>query len=286
MKRRDFLQHGLAVAGAAVGYAAFGPRDLSASPSARTLERIGLELYSVRTEMGRDPERTLAAVARMGYQDVELLWSAGNFGRTPQQVKAALASTGLRAPSAHMSPATILVGWQRSLDLAHFLGHQFLIVPSLTAETSRTLDDWREWADRFNAAGAMARKAGIWLAFHNEPGHMTPLEGKIPYDLFVERSDPNVVRLQLDVGNMVMGGGDPMRYLSRYKDRYWSFHLKDVVVDRSRDTELGKGTVPLAKLLAAVPGIDDKLCFVEQEGASDQLASAARDLAYLRKLSF
>src|SRR5256886_7779644 len=64
---------------------------------------------------------------------------------------------------------------------------------------------------------------------------MPLIDGKVPYDVFVERTDPKVVRHQLDVGNMVMGGGDPFAYLQRYRDRYWSFHLKDVVADRSRD---------------------------------------------------
>src|SRR5256886_9929754 len=94
--------------------------------------------------MHRDPERTIAAVRAMGYTDVELLWSFGNFGRTTEQVRAALDREGLRAPSAHISAITLFVGWQRSLDIAHRLGHEYLIVPSFTGETSRTLDDWRE----------------------------------------------------------------------------------------------------------------------------------------------
>ena len=171
------------------------------------LSRIGLELFSVRDQMAQDPERTLAAVAAMGYRDVELLWSFGNFRRTPAQVRATLDKEGLRAPSAHVSAEVVLVGWERSLAIAHQLGQEYIIVPSFSPDTSRSLDDWREWADRFNAAGAVARRAGIWLAFHNEPDHMAPIEGKVPYDVFVERTDPSVVRHQLDVGNMVMGGG-------------------------------------------------------------------------------
>jgi sugar phosphate isomerase/epimerase len=199
-------------------------------------------------------------------------------------VRAALAREGLRAPSAHMSPAVMLVGWERHLETARMLGHEYLIVPSFTADTQRTLDDWRDWADRFNEAGAVARKAGIWLAFHNEPDHVRPIDGTVPYDLFLERTDPSVVRHQLDVGNMVLGGGDPMRYLQRYRDRYWSFHLKDVVADRSRDTELGTGVLDLRAILAAIPDIDRKPCYVEQEGSSDSLASSRRNFAYLRSL--
>jgi len=279
MKRRRFIQ--------TIGAAAAGgllpplPRR-----SADQLQRIGLELYAVRHAMARDPERTLAAVRAIGYTDVELLWSFGNFGRTPAQVAAALKHEGLRAPSAHVSPLILFVGWERSLETAKVLGHEYLIVPDFGPDTTRSLDDWREWADRFNAAGAVARRAGIWLAFHNEPNHMKPIDGTAPYDAFVARTDPSVVRLQLDVGNMLMGGGDPMRYLERYRDRYWSFHLKDVLPDRSSDTELGRGTFDFKRFLAAVPAINDKPCYVEQEGAADELAAAKSNFQYLQRLAF
>ena len=283
-RRRDFMK---TLGAAALGHA-LRPRAPSPDPRAvpRKLSRIGLELFSVRDAMARDPERTLAAVRASGYTDVELLWSFGNFGRTTEQVRAALDKEGLRAPSAHCSPTILFVGWDRSLAIAHRLGHEYLIVPSFTPDTARSLDDWREWADRFNAAGAAARRAGIWLAFHNEAEHMTPIDGTVPYDLFVQRTDPTVVRHQLDVGNMVMGGGDPFVYLERYRDRYWSFHLKDVVADHSRDTELGTGTLDFRRLLAAVPDIDRKFCYVEQEGAKDSLASARRNCDFLTKLEF
>jgi sugar phosphate isomerase/epimerase len=245
------------------------------------LDRVGLELYSVRHAMQKDPEGTLAAVRDAGYTDVELLWSMNNFGRTPQQVKATLTQLGLRAPSAHIAPNSLTTNWDQSLETAKFLGMQYLIVPDFPA---KTLDEWRGWADRFNTAGAAARRADLWLAFHNEPYHMKLIDGKVPYDVFVERTDPSVVRLQLDIGNMVMGGGDPMQYLQRYRDRYWSFHVKDVVADKSSDTELGKGIVPLKAILSAVPNLAEKPCYVEQEQPADELASARRNAAYLRSV--
>ncbi|PYP47406.1 MAG: hypothetical protein DMD50_04120 [Gemmatimonadetes bacterium] len=279
MHRRTFV-HAL---GASLATGPWAPRVVR---PARRLNRIGLELYSVRDAMRRDPERTLAAVRAIGYTDVELLWSLGNFGRTTEQVRGALDKEGLRAPSAHVSPAVLLVGWERSLAIAQRLGHEYLIVPSFTPDTARSLDDWREWADRFNAAGATARRAGIWLAFHNEAEHMTPIDGTVPYDLFLERTDPSVVRHQLDVGNMAIGGADPFAYLERYRDRYWSFHLKDVVKDRSRDTELGTGTLDFRRLLAGIPDIDHKPCYVEQEGIEHPLVSARQNYAFLKTLEF
>lgn len=280
MNRRHFLE---VAATSAAGLAA--TRSVpNAKPSAPPLQRVGLELYSVRKEMAKDFDRTLATVRQIGYTDVELLWSFDNFGKSTAEVNAALQREGLKAPSAHIAPITILIGWEKRLDAAKQLGHEYLIVPSLTSDTSRTLDHWREWADKFNAAGAVARRAGIWLAFHNEPNHMKPIDGAVPYDVFVDRTDPSVVRHQLDIGNMVLGGGDPMKYLTKYRDRYWSFHFKDVVADRSRDTELGTGTVDLPRLIAAIPNIAAKPGYVEQEGSADALASARRNFAYLRGL--
>jgi sugar phosphate isomerase/epimerase len=256
---------------------------------ARKLDRIGLELFAVRNAMSEDPERTLAAIRGIGYTDVELLWSFNNFGRTPAQVAATLKNEGLRAPSCHMSAETIFVGWERSLETAKLLGHEYLFVPDFDGWTKQTLDHWRQWADRFNAAGAVARRAGIWLGFHNEPYHQKPIDGKIPLDEFIDRLDPSVTRLQLDVGNMLIGGGDPTWYLQKYPNRFWSFHLKDVVADRSSDTGLGKGIFDFKRFLAAVPSLEQKPAYVEEEGATDaagQLAAARVNYQYLRGLDF
>ncbi len=112
MHRRTFV-HAL---GASL---ATGPWASRVMGSPRRLNRIGLELYSVRDAMGRDPEGTLAAVRAMGYTDVELLWSFGNFGRTTEQVRAALDHEGPRAPSGHVSPTVVLVGWERRLAICN-----------------------------------------------------------------------------------------------------------------------------------------------------------------------
>ncbi|MES1259151.1 MAG: hypothetical protein ABUL71_01055, partial [Gemmatimonadota bacterium] len=152
MKRRDFV--------GAVGTSILAGHLQHTTPLAR-LDRIGLELYSVRDAMKADHDGTLAKVRDMGYADVELLWSFNNFGRTPQQVRDVLRRLGLRAPSAHIAPDLLLKDWQQSLDAARFLGHDYLIVPSLPGDTGKSLDRWRAWADNFNRAGEVARKSGI-----------------------------------------------------------------------------------------------------------------------------
>ena len=155
--------------------------------------------------------------------------------------------------------------------------------PPFGSKVKSAHDMGREVAVLSKLAPVYSRAPRV-LAFHNEPDHMKPIEGQIPYDLFMDRTDRTVVRHQLDVGNMALGGGDPMRYLERYRDRYWSFHLKDVVADRSRDTELGTGVLDLRRIVAAIPDIGTKPCYVEQEGSADSLASARRNFEFLRRL--
>lgn len=278
MNRRSFVG---ALSASIVG----GKLALHAPPYAK-LSRIGLKLYSVRNEMKADPEATLAAVRAMGYNDVELLWSFNNFGRTPEQVRASLEHEGLHAPSGHIAPEALLKDWQKSVDSARFLGHEYLIVPSLPAETNKSLEAWHTWADHFNNAGQIANKSGLWLMFHNEPEHQKPINGQVPLDLFIQWTDPTVVRHQLDVGNMLMGGGDPMKYLAKYKDRYWSFHLKDVTANKKSDTELGKGVFDFKKFLAAIPNLGRKPCYVEQESPPSPMESARANYAYLQNLEF
>jgi sugar phosphate isomerase/epimerase len=276
MNRREVIQAAAAWAGAA----------RFRRPERARLDRIGLELYSVRDAMRLDPEGTMAKVRDMGYADVELLWSFNNFGRTAQQVADTLRRLGLNAPSAHIAPDTLLKNWQQSLDTANLLGHQYLIVPSLPGDTSKSLDRWRAWADNFNVAGEAARKSGLWLAFHNEPDHQHPIDGQVPYDVFVQHTDPKFVRLQLDVGNMMVGGGDPHAYLAAHAERYWSFHLKDVSADRKHDTDMGTGAFDFKRFLAAVKDLGHKPCYVEQESSPDPLASARRNCGYLKGLTF
>jgi sugar phosphate isomerase/epimerase len=277
MLRRDFLP--------ALGLGLLTPAALAALSAGR-LERIGLELYAVRKAMRANPEQTLAAIRAIGYTDVELLWSFKNFDRSIKQVKEALKNTGLKAPSAHMAPETILTDWETRVGEAKELGQQYIIAPGLPSEANKSIDVWKLWANRFNAAGEVARRAGIWLALHNEPNHETPIMGEKPIEVFLRETDPKLVRFQLDVGNMLMGGGDPMAFLAKYRDRCWSFHVKNVTPDRKKDTELPKGTFDIKAFLAAVPDINKKPCFVEQEGTADELASAKENWGYLKSLTW
>ena len=283
MDRRAFLTSlGLAAAASQLGCAS-GAR--SAAPT-RRLRRVGIQLYTLRDDARRDLERTLGDIAAAGYKDVEMLGGMNNFGMAPARVREILDRNGLRAPSTHVGGGDF-DNLDRHFADAATLGHKYIVLASLPGDHP-TLDDYRRWADRLNEAGRRSLTHGVWIGFHDEPVDFIAIDGVVPYDVLVERTDPAVVRLQLDTGNAAIGGRDPLEYMKRFGSRYWLFHIKDVArLGAPTDTDLGKGVVDFRRLLASIDNIDDKLLFVEQEtypGAP--LDSARRDYAYLSTLEF
>jgi sugar phosphate isomerase/epimerase len=291
MQRRTFVKTMAASLVLPVIGCASSPSVVTASSpsvvSGRRLKRVGVQLYSLRDAAKVDLERTLADIAAIGYRDVELLGSMNNFGIPPERLRAVLDRLGLRAPSTHVG-TDMLDDIDRQIDVAKTLGHEYLIVAGFPESRRKTLDDYRQWADRFNTAGAVARARGVWIAFHNHGPDVTPIDGQVPYDLFVDRTELTVVRQQLDTGNMAMGGRDPISYLERYGSRYWSFHIKDVPrMGATEDAELGKGIIDFRRLLARIDRIDEKLLYVEQETyPTTPLESVRRDYAYISALEF
>src|SRR5688500_15636079 len=189
----------------------------------RQLRRVGIQLYSLRDDARRDLESTIADIAAAGYKDVELLGSMKNFDMPPATLRQVLDRNGLRAPSTHVG-GNALDNLSQQLDEAQTLGHEYVVVASLPIQGTRNLSHYHHWADRLNEAGRVARERKIWIGFHN---HANDFEVPGAYDALVTRTDPAVVRMQLDTGNLAMAGRDPLEYLRRFGNRYWSFHIKD-----------------------------------------------------------
>jgi len=285
LERRDFIVTLASIIGLA--QPACAGRATALNGGTRRLRRIGLQLYSLRDDARRDLERTIADIAVAGYHDVELLGSMNNFGVSPTRLRAMLDRNNLRAPSTHVA-GSALDDLGRQLDDAATLGHEYLTVASLPIAKPARLDDYRSWADRLNEAGRIARERGVWIGFHNHADDFAVIEGEVAYDLLAARTDPAVVRLQLDTGNLAMAGGDIMDYMRRFGERYWLFHIKDVPsLTADSDTELGKGIINFRELLASIENIDGKHLFVEQETyPGTPLESIRRDFAYLSRLRF
>ncbi len=287
MERRDFLGSLAALAlgrGSGVGSQAGGIR--SAHNSQLTthdsrLSPLGVQLYTLRAEMRSSVEATLARVRDIGYREVEF-WSYYN--RTPRQIKDALDAAGLRSPSAHVG-LDALEGDQaaRTFEAAGIIGHRYLVVAWMPAEWRRTLEDWRRVADRMNRVGEAARAAGLQYAYHNHDYEFRPLEGRVPFDLLCEATDPRLVQIELDLFWITHGGADPLAFMRRWPGRVPMVHVKDRTPE-GRMVDVGAGAIDWRAIFARRRQAGIRHYFVEHDEPPDPFASVRASYEYLRRL--
>ncbi|MEX2179741.1 MAG: sugar phosphate isomerase/epimerase [Gemmatimonadaceae bacterium] len=288
--RRDFLT----TLGVLAGSVACSRNGASLSQGAietsrvaeRRVERIGIQLYTVRREMQQDLPGTLARLAEMGYDEVEF---AGYFGRTPVQIRAVLEQVGLAAPSTHVGYNLLAAEWDRALDDAAAMGHQYVTVPWLPAEPRRTLDGWRRVADEFNRAGERATARGLTFAYHNHDFEFTRVGegGVVPFDLLLDRTDPSYVQFQLDVFWLVKAGGDPLAYLRAHPSRFTTLHIKDSAgAPEHAQVDVGDGVIDFAAILRLDRAQQRavKHLFIEHDQPADAMAFAKKSHDYVYRM--
>src|SRR5438876_10162370 len=278
--RRDFAK---TLSAAAVGYAL---RPLASSPQAlapkRKLDRIGLQLYTVRHQMEKDVEGTIARVAATGYREVEF---AGYFGKSPRDVRALLDHHGLASPSSHVSLAPDQ--WRAALEAAPVVGHRYLVIAWIPAEERRTLDDYKRWAERLNRAATEAKAAGLEFAYHNHDFEFAPLDGKLPYDVLLAETDPKLVQLELDLYWIVKAGQAPLAYFARWHGRFPMVHVKDSAGPPDHKmTAVGAGKIDFRKIFAQSDQAGIRHYFVEHDNPDDPFASIRASYDYLQRLAF
>jgi sugar phosphate isomerase/epimerase len=279
--RRNFL--------ATIGVAALGAvtRDaMAATPflaPRRKIDRVGLQLYTVRDLMKADMPGTIARVAKIGYKEVEF---AGYFGRSPAEVRALLQKNHLTSPSTHLGWES-LDNWKQVIEDSKRIGHQWITLPWIPEEKRQTIEDWRGIASRFNRAGAQARSAGLRFAYHNHNFELAPLAGTRPLDVLLNDTDPSLVDFEMDMYWVVFGGGDPLDYFNRFPGRFPLVHVKDSAgPPDNKMADVGKGTIDWPKMFAQSKQAGIKHYFVEHDQPADPIASIRNSYNYLHAVRF
>lgn len=243
---------------------------------------VGLELYTVRSLMAKDVEGTLAAVAEIGYREVEF---TGEFGRSPGELRGTLDRLGLRAPARHVPVESLDGAWPKVLEDSATMGSEYAVVAWVPVEMRRTLDDWRRLGERFNSAGEATRRAGLRFAYHNHDFEFAELEGKLPFDVLLEATDPSLVAIELDLYWITKGGQDPLAYLQRGSGRYALVHVKDMDSTAERGmTDPGKGIIDFPQILPVAREAGVRHYFVEHDNPADPLATARAGFEYLSRV--
>lgn len=260
------------------------PKLAAPATPADKLDRIGLQLYTVRDEMARDVERTLARVAEIGYREVEF---AGYFNREPKALRAALDAVGLSAPSAHVPFEALGDQWPKTFEDAQAIGHRYLVVPWIPEDQRRTLDGYRRVGERFNRAGEAAQAAGLQFGYHNHDFEFPPVEGRVPYDVLLESTDAKLVQMELDLYWIRAAGGDPLAYFARHPGRFTLVHVKDMDgTPKHGMVDVGSGVIDFKGIFARREQAGIRHFFVEHDRPQSPLDSIRASFEYLRRLEF
>ncbi len=315
MKRRDCLK----LAGIIAGAALIDPAVTFASmknqgPAHR---QFGLQLFTIREKLIEDPVEALKAVAKMGYKEVEMFGFGGNpfiddplFGRTPKQFRQMLDDLGLSVSTAIVAGDTDIPSIAETF---HELGVEYLIIAMAPEFITRTkeraiisgvtgVEQIKTIAERLNRQGQVCKENGLGFAYHNHNMEFTPLaelNGMLAYDFLMQQADPELVKIEFDIGWLTGAKMDPAQYLRRYGSRVIATHLKDFnpnlpvgddlkrfpIPIMTQMAEAGTGIVDFKEVLCAMDEIGVKHGYVEIDITNTPMKDVAGSLDYLRKIS-
>jgi len=215
---------------------------------------IALQLYTLREEMAQDFEGVLRQVAELGYVGVEL---AGTGGRSAAEVRALLDKYGLKASSAHVPLEVLESDLNKAIEEAKTIGYSIIAVPFLMPNRRGDRDGYLKLAALLDSIGAELKKHGLQLAYHNHDFEFVQFDGEYALDLIYANTDPENLKVELDVYWVQYAGVDPVAYVRKYADRTPLIHLKDMTNDEERFfAEVGEGTVDIDGVIAAATGAE------------------------------
>jgi sugar phosphate isomerase/epimerase len=276
MDRRSFI--------GAVGATVLAQR-LGAFGADRQLKKIGVQLYTVRTQLEKDFEGTIAKVAEIGYKEVEFFTY---YGHEPKEVKAILERHGLTSPSTHVPMKDLREKLQQSIDAAHIIGHEWIVNPWVDEEDRGSIENWKRIAAFLNQTAMKVQAAGLKFAYHNHDFEFKPIDGRLPYDVLQADTDPKLVQFEMDMYWITRGGQDPLKYFNKYPGRYPLVHVKDMEKPaRHNFTEVGRGRIDFKRIFAQSEKAGIQHYYVEQdETPGSPFDSLKISYDYLKNLKY
>ena len=258
--------------------------------------QIGTQLYTVRNLMAKDPIGTLEKISKIGYKTVEGATYTGSelfYGMPPEQFKMVLSDNGLEMISGHYllgaampnTKGTMVNDWQKAVDDAAAIGLKYMVCAHLSNTERGNLDGYQQTAEKLSLAGAISQKAGIQLCYHNHDFEFVAQDGKLPYDVLLQGTDPDLVKMEMDIYWVYKAKQDPIALFKKYPGRFPLWHVKDMDnTPKQMFTEVGNGVIPFKTIFAQakVAGLD--YFFNEQDVCpGDPLDSMAKSYKYIKE---
>lgn len=263
MKRSQFIQS------VALGALSVGLGDVFAQ--SKKSKNFAMQLFSVRDAVAKDLEGTLRKLRSIGYNQLEIYGYNGTFfGKTPKEFKTILANTDMKVISSHhvsgygmKMKGSLQDNWKQTVeDLAaidaKYMGCSYLF------PNERTNEIYTALPDLLNSCGEVAKGSGIQFIYHNHDFEFEKFGDTLAYDHLLNKTDANLVKMELDLYWICKAGKDPLAYFDKYPGRFPLWHVKDMSA-AGEITEVGNGTIDFAKIFAARKKAGLKHWFVEQD---------------------
>jgi len=260
---------------------------------------IGLQLYTVRDYMAKDPAATLAKVAQIGYTSVEGATYTGSeqfYGMDPAAFASLLKQNGLIMPSSHYrlgeeqvngasQKGTILNDWERAVNDAATVGLKYMVCAYLSNSERGDLDHYKKIGEEFNKAGEICKKSGIQLCYHNHDFEFVQQDGKYPYETLLANTDKDLVKMEMDLYWVTKAQQDPIKLINENPGRFPLWHTKDMDnTPEHKFTEVGNGVIDFKKIFKHADKAGLKYFFVEEDKCpGDPYDSITQSITYIKK---
>ncbi len=257
--------------------------------------KAGIQLYSLRDIIGKDPKTVIGQVAQAGYKEVEMYGLTADtkfFGMTVPEFANLLKANKLTSPSGHYAPEKFLFDngngddVKRLCDVGHQMGHEYIVIPYLTEDRRKTIEQYKVLAARINLAGKIVKESGLQLAYHNHDFEFADHNGQKGYDVLLKSTDPDLLKMESDLYWIVRAGYDPIDLFKANPGRFPMWHVKDMdKLDRTKNTEVGNGSIDFKNIFKYVQLAGAKHFYMEQENnyKPDFIGSVSASSKYMKK---
>ena len=251
---------------------------------------FGIQLWSVKMALDKDPMGVLKQLSKNGYKKVEsfegmkgMFWGMKN-----TEFKKVMDDLGMNIVSSHCNDTGDFKSFERKAAEAGEIGMKYLICAHKGAQKS--IDNFKQFAEEFNECGKIAKKHGLRFAYHNHDYSFIPMNGIVPQDVMMENTDKDIVDFEMDLYWTRVANVDPVAYMKRYPNRFKLVHVKDLVKTNTEigheSCIIGKGTIDYKTLLPLVAqqGVQHMVAEQEAYTGSNEMDSAKDNAAYVKTL--
>ncbi len=282
MKRREFVQNASLAAAGMLSMPLF-------LESCREKNELGLQLYTLRDIMDKDPKGVLEKISVFGYTKLETNGYANGkiYGMDFQEFVEFAKGLGMKVTSGHYGLDKIKGDtWQKAVDDAKEAGQDFMVMPYIEEIDRISLDNYKKICDDLNRAGEVCNESGVRFGYHNHAFEFDEMDGEVVYDVMLKELDPTYVGMEMDIFWVVNAGQDPLQYFAKYPGRFEQWHIKDMDKnDRNRNADVGTGSIDFKPIFAQAKLAGMKEWYVEQETyPGDPIDSAAACARFMKTI--